>query len=162
MSRGDTLMPNIEITEDNTAEVLRALSKASIRALETIGGMMEANAKKEITNVVYGTPPGWYRRTGALRNSITHKTDGDSVVVGSNLEYAPYVELGTGKEYSPPPDWIESQAQRGKGRDRWYYKDEEGKWHVGVPQKPRPFLRPAVENYIDKYKEVAENELRKG
>lgn len=84
-------MADITITEDNTAEVLRALSKASIRAIEIIGGMMEANAKKEVTKAVYDTPQGWYRRTGALRNSITHRveSDGGSVIVGSNLEYAP-------------------------------------------------------------------------
>lgn len=153
-------MARAEVIEDNTAEVLAALGKASIRALETIGGMMEANAKQEVTKAVYDTPQGWYKRTGALRNSITHKRDGDGVVVGSNIEYAPYVELGTGQEYSPPPDWIENNAKRGSGRDKWYYQDDQGTWHVGFPQKPRPFLRPAVENHVDEYKQVAENELR--
>jgi len=147
---------------DNTEKVLKALSKASLRAVTIIGGMMEANAKIEITKAVYDTPQGWYKRTGALRNSITHQTDGQSVVVGTNMEYAPYVELGTGKEYSPPPDWIKSQAEKGKGRDKWFYKDDEGNWRVGVPQKPRPFLRPAVENYLEQYKEAAENELKNG
>ena len=36
-------MADIDITKDNTAEVLRELSKASLRATETIGGMMEEN-----------------------------------------------------------------------------------------------------------------------
>lgn len=151
---------SIEIEEDNTAEVLAALGKAGTKILEVIGGMMESNAKREVTKSVYSTPASsWYKRTGALRNSITHRKDGDSVVVGSDIHYAPYIELGTGKEYSPPPEWIESQAKKGRGLDKWYYKDEEGNWHVGFPQAPRPFLRPAVENHLDEYKKAAEKEL---
>ena len=34
--------------------------------------------------------------TGELRNSITSEIEGNQAVVGSNLEYAPYVEFGTG------------------------------------------------------------------
>jgi len=34
--------------------------------------------------------------TGELRRSITHEVNGDTGIVGSNLEYAPYVEYGTG------------------------------------------------------------------
>ena len=34
--------------------------------------------------------------TGELRNSITSEVEGNQAVVGSNLEYAPYVEFGTG------------------------------------------------------------------
>lgn len=34
--------------------------------------------------------------TGTLRNSITYEVSGDVGTVGTNLEYAPYVEFGTG------------------------------------------------------------------
>ena len=34
--------------------------------------------------------------TGNLRNSITHEVYGNEGVVGTNVEYAPYVEFGTG------------------------------------------------------------------
>ena len=34
--------------------------------------------------------------TGNLRSSITHDVDEDEGVVGTNVEYAPYVEFGTG------------------------------------------------------------------
>lgn len=33
---------------------------------------------------------------GQLRNSITHEIDNNDGYVGTNLEYAPYVEFGTG------------------------------------------------------------------
>ena len=34
--------------------------------------------------------------TGNLGNSITYVIDGDVGIVGTNVEYAPYVEFGTG------------------------------------------------------------------
>lgn len=34
--------------------------------------------------------------TGTLRNSITYEIEGDTGIVGTNLEYAPYVHEGTG------------------------------------------------------------------
>lgn len=33
--------------------------------------------------------------TGRLRNSITHTNDKNTAYVGTNVEYAPYVEMGT-------------------------------------------------------------------
>ena len=35
--------------------------------------------------------------TGRLRNSISHAVDGEAAYIGSNVEYAPYLELGTKK-----------------------------------------------------------------
>lgn len=32
--------------------------------------------------------------TGRLRNSISNKVDGNDVYIGTNVEYAPYVEFG--------------------------------------------------------------------
>ena len=34
--------------------------------------------------------------TGRLKGSITSKVEGNSAVIGTNVEYAPYVEFGTG------------------------------------------------------------------
>ena len=70
--------------KDNTDEVLSALEKAKKRGLEAIGLVAEGHAKK-ITPV----------DTGRLRNSISHATDDDAAYIGTNVEYAPYVELGT-------------------------------------------------------------------
>jgi len=69
------------------AEVLSALDKAKATALEIIGGKAESYAKK-LCPV----------DTGNLRNSITHERyDENTEVVGTNVEYAPYVCLGTHK-----------------------------------------------------------------
>ena len=69
--------------KDNTDEVLAALKKAKKRGLEAIGLTAEGYAKKD-------TPVD----TGRLRNSISHETDDDAAYIGTNVEYAPYVELG--------------------------------------------------------------------
>ena len=69
--------------KDNTDEVIAALERAKKRGLEAIGLTAEGHAKKE-------TPVD----TGRLRNSISHETDDEAAYIGTNVEYAPYVELG--------------------------------------------------------------------
>lgn len=70
--------------KDNTDEVLAALERAKKRGLEAIGLTAEGYAKKD-------TPVD----TGRLRNSISHATDDEAAYIGTNVEYAPYVELGS-------------------------------------------------------------------
>lgn len=72
---------------DNSEKVMNALKQAKSNALEAIGITAEKYAKEK-------TPVD----TGRLRNSISHAKDDDSAYVGSNVEYAPYVELGTAKQ----------------------------------------------------------------
>ena len=69
--------------KDNTGDVLSALERAKKRGLEAIGLTAEGYAKK-VTPV----------DTGRLRNSISHATDDEAAYIGTNVEYAPYVELG--------------------------------------------------------------------
>ena len=69
--------------KDNTDEVLASLESAKKRGLEAIGLTAEGYAKK-VTPV----------DTGRLRNSISHATDEEAAYIGTNVEYAPYVELG--------------------------------------------------------------------
>ena len=71
--------------KDNTDEVLSALEKAKKRGLESIGLTAEGHAKK-ITPVDTGRLQ--------LRNSISHATDDEAAYIGTNVEYAPYVERG--------------------------------------------------------------------
>ena len=82
--------------------------------------------------------------TGALRRSITSEvTDEDGAIIGTiftPLEYAPYVEYGTGLF-----------AESGKGRQTpWSYQDDEGNWHTTRGQKPQPFMRPALDENREK------------
>ena len=78
-------MSNIKFT-DNSDEVLRAMNSAKKAALEAIGLTAETHAKKE-------TPVD----TGRLRNSITHTVKGDAAYIGTNVEYAPFVEFGSSR-----------------------------------------------------------------
>jgi HK97 gp10 family phage protein len=77
--------------------------------------------------------------TGALRNSITSRVEkeGGDVrgVVFTPLEYAPYIEYGTGLF-----------AEEGGRTDvPWYYQDDEGEWHSTKGMTPHPYLRPALD-----------------
>ena len=65
-------------------EVMAAEDTARAKALEIIGGRAESYAKR-LCPV----------DTGRLRNSITHQQyDENTEVIGSNVSYAAYVELG--------------------------------------------------------------------
>ena len=76
---------NIQFT-DNSKEVSDNIKAALLRGLETCGLVAEGYAKK-LAPV----------DTGNLRNSITHTVDEDepAAYIGSNVEYASYVCLGT-------------------------------------------------------------------
>lgn len=113
-------MSSIKFT-DRSPEVRRALEKALELGLETIGMVAETHAKEAIT--CHGAVD-----TGRLRNSITYavkKREGeivayrdnegagyeqaigygvkkDEVYIGTNVEYAPYVELGTSRMPARP------------------------------------------------------------
>ena len=69
--------------KDNTDDVLSALEKANKSGLEAIGLTAEGHAKKE-------TPVD----TGRLRNSIAHAVEDDAAFIGTNVEYAVFVEAG--------------------------------------------------------------------
>lgn len=72
------------IFTSHAKEALSAEQAARDKALEIIGGKAESYAKK-LCPV----------DTGNLRNSITHQQyDDNTEVIGTNVEYAPYVELG--------------------------------------------------------------------
>lgn len=81
---------SVEYT-DNSDEVLAALGGAMERALTRIGLQAERYAKEECPV-----------DTGNLRNSITNAVDDKSAYVGTNVEYAPYVELGTSRAKAQP------------------------------------------------------------
>lgn len=71
------------IYKDNTDEVIAALKNAKKRGLEAIGLTAEGYAKKD-------TPVD----TGRLRNSIAHAVEDDAAFIGTNVEYAVFVEAG--------------------------------------------------------------------
>lgn len=79
---------NVLIRENNAEQIQNAINHAVAAALEEIGLAAERFAKR-------ACPVD----TGRLRNSITHvlNMDEESVYIGTNVEYASYVENGTSR-----------------------------------------------------------------
>lgn len=77
--------------EDNSDKILKAFNNAVERGLEAIGVTAEGYAKKDCPV-----------DTGRLRNSIAYKIKENDVYIGSNVEYAPSVELGTSRQRAQP------------------------------------------------------------
>lgn len=123
---------NINIEVLNVNSVLDALddigdSPEVRNALGKACAVVERSAKQKAP-----------KDTGALRRSITSKieVEGNEIVgtVYTPLEYAPYVEYGTGLF-----------AEEGGRKDvPWCYQDDKGDWHTTSGQKPQPFMRPAL------------------
>jgi HK97 gp10 family phage protein len=126
--------------EDHSDEVYKELEAACQRALEKCGLVAEGYAKK-LCPV----------DTGNLRNSITHTVSDNgerAAYVGTNSEYAVYVECGTGIYYP------------GGRQTPWTYQDENGDWHLTHGQRAKPFIKPAVAEHGEQYKRIIEAELK--
>lgn len=139
----------IIMTEDNTKEILAGLEKATQIAMTTIGMKAEKYAKALCP---VGTPESTGKkgyRGGTLRNSITFQAEstnsGGFVAIGSNVEYAPYVELGTGPQFEAPPEWEQFDAPQGSGK--------------GKGMRPRHFLRDAIVDHKEEYINILKSEL---
>ena len=72
---------------NNSDAILELLEQAKRRGLEACGLEAESYAKINETAI----------DTGRLRNSITHATDENNAYIGTNVEYARYIEEGTRK-----------------------------------------------------------------
>lgn len=83
----------VTVNGDGTEEASQGIVRAIERALGEIGMAAEGYAKR-------ACPVD----TGNLRNSITHEIDpsDNAVYIGTNVEYAPYVELGTSRRKAQP------------------------------------------------------------
>lgn len=128
--RGDKeLIKKLESMVDSR-NIEKALGKAC--------ALVERSAKEK-------APKG----TGELRRSIASKVENQEGIVYSPLEYAPYVEYGTGLF-----------AEDGGRTDvPWCYKDDEGNWHTTSGQKPQPYLRPALHENRKKIVEIIKEGL---
>lgn len=107
--------------------------------LELVGQLIGTAAKKL-------APVNKYGYGGTLRQSIDHRITDNYVEIGSYVEYAPYVEKGTG-----------IYAEKGDGRKTpWVYYDEKsGKFFRTQGMKQQAFLKPAMDANIDKIIKIA-------
>lgn len=123
------------------------MSESSIRGLEDVLEVMNEIADIDTYKKALGKACALVERAakkkapkvdGTLRRSITSKIEvnGNNLegVVYTPLEYAPYVEFGTGLF-----------AEKGGRKDvPWHYKNDDGEWVHTKGQHPQPFIRPAL------------------
>ena len=115
------------------------------RALAICGGMAQGYAVENITR--NGSVD-----TGNLRNSIAFQVESNEVAVGTNCEYAIYVEMGTGKYVAGgSPPWI-YPSKNSKGETVFYRTEG---------QPPKPYLKPALADHIGQYENIIRTELSK-
>jgi hypothetical protein len=103
---------------------------ALVKALEQACIGVEGSAKRRCP-----------ARTSHLRNSITHRVEEDEMLghVFTAVEYAPYVEIGTG---------IYSSRCDGR-KTPWIYTDPKtGEKIFTRGSHPHPYMKPAVDNNI--------------
>lgn len=134
-----------ELKNDYSKEVLNAMKTQVNRALEICGLKAEGYAQVSLTEQKAVD-------TGNLRNSITHKVvvedNEHSMYVGTRVEYAPYIEFGTGIYYE------------GGRKTPWFYKGKDGKYYKTEGMQARPYLRPSISDHVPEYKEIIETELK--
>lgn len=114
--------------------------------------------------------------TGDLARSITSKVDGDIGVVYTPLEYAPYVEFGTGlfaengngRKEVP---WVYVKDSNQKGSSKRVYTPEEAQAAaaflqskgldavVTYGQHPHPYLRPALNENRENIKRILKESI---
>ena len=116
---------------NNIPKLQKAVEEVKAVALKEAALIVE-NAAKPLVPV----------DTGNLRGSITHRVDGNEAKVGTNVEYAPYIEYGTGR-----------YAEGGGGRKTpWAYEHPKYGWVWTAGMSPQPYLRPALDNNIEAIK----------
>lgn len=138
----------IVIQTNNIPDVKTALERQKETILKECGQLAVAYA---VNNIVSNKKhPG----TGTLARSIESVVDGSDVLVGTNLEYAPYVEFGTG---------IYAEKWSGAKKIPWvYYNEALHSFVTTHGSRPAPYLRPAFKDHIDDYANIIEKGLKKG
>ena len=103
------------------------------KSLETAALLVERSAREKAP-----------KDTGALRRSIRSKVEGLEGIIYTPLEYAPYIEYGTGL------------FAEGNGRKDvpWNYQDDKGNWHSTSGLKPQPFMRPSLDENRQKIVDI--------
>ena len=133
------------ISADNTAEVLQELS-TKLEAILEAWGIQGVGAVQDIITSESRID------TGAMRNGISHQVDlnDQSVLIGTNVEYAIYHEYGTG-----------IYLDGGGGRQTpWSYQDSKGEWHRTRGIKPIHMLKNGISGSVDDFKSIANDILK--
>lgn len=133
------------ISADNTEAVLQELS-TKLEAILEAWGIQGVGAVQDIITSESRID------TGAMRNGISHQVDlkDQSVLIGTNVEYAIYHELGTG-----------IYLEGGGGRQTpWAYQDANGEWHRTRGIKPIHMIKNGVSGSVNDFKSIANDILK--
>ena len=131
-----------DITIEGIDSLIKKLDNMfdSQQMIESMGkacGLVERSAKQKAP-----------KDNGELRRSITSKVEQDGNdaigIVFTPLEYAPYVEYGTGL----------FAEDGGRKNVPWFYQDDKGEWHSTSGMHPQPFLRPALNENREQIKKI--------
>ena len=127
---------------DSSDDALSALRNALDRALDAIGEEAVGYAKDTLT-------AAGRVKTDLLRGSIDTDHDENTVVIGTNVPYAIWHEVGTG-----------IYASDGGGRQTpWRFQASDGRWYTTRGVKPLHYLRNAVADHIPRYKQILQESL---
>lgn len=162
----------VKITTNNVPLAKSALQAQTRALLEAWGQQGVSYAKKNITSA-------GRRDTGAMINSMTHVVDmgKKQVHIGTNISYAVYHELGTGTYATSKKGrkgwWVyvaHNSGKKAKATGKIYTKEEalriaailrskglDARVTNGI--KPIHFLKKAVDEHKDVYKEIAKKYL---
>ena len=115
-------------------EILAEFKLKRARTLEIVGGTGERYTVEKLEQ-------NHSVQSGVLKGSITHEPRGeDTVAIGTNIDYAPYVELG---HHQQPGRYVPAIKKR-------LVKSY-------VPAKP--FLRPAIEGHVKQFENIIKTEM---
>ena len=172
---------------DNSTTILSELQSKIDTALEAVGLQAEAHAKNNIKQTIPREHSS--STTGHLRNSITHIVKNDyndnyhevkKVIIGSNVPYAVFNEIGTGKwnsEGNGRQGWwvyVEGSSAYSPSRNvgKTYTEDEARRImailrskgleaHMTQGMKPVHFLKRAIEENKNEYRAMIEYYLKR-
>lgn len=138
-------MARVKITENHVDDVIAEVDRRKRKILEILGLKAEKYVKaltpvdtgllrNSITHAIGGEPPAiseYADNSGDIKGTYSGtqgSKEDDCVYIGTNVEYAPFVEFGENMKHTT------------------------GKAH---------FLRDGIQNHMDEFKHIIENEMKK-
>ena len=139
------------INEDGIIEMLDRVADTETleSVLQKCCALVERSARQKAQET---------KGTGELSRSIESRIDYNTSkgtfegVIFTPLEYAPYVEYGTGL----------FAEEKGRTDVPWHYKDDEGNWHSTSGMPPHPYLRPALQENREQITELLKGVIKNG
>ena len=155
---------------NNRQKIESILEKRLPSILTAIGLKAQEHAVKNLVNFGYSD-------TGKAKGSITKTVTGDKVYVGSNLEYFPYLELGTGVHATDGNGrrgywvYVPGQKYERKGEKKIYtlqqaiiiaemLRKQGLDAHVTNGIRPSHAIRNSISEHMDEYRQIVVDGLK--